>query len=72
MAAFNTDDLKWLGALVLLWIILTAMTEYSDNAKQIGQAFAGLILFGACYYLLPDSPSCKPRAISNIKNLWSK
>jgi hypothetical protein len=39
------------------------MTEYSDNAKVFGQAFAGLILMGALYAL-------GPQAIANIPNLW--
>jgi hypothetical protein len=56
---------KWLGALVLLWIILTALAEYSDNGAIFAKALAGLILFGALYYL-------GPQAMSNIKNIWSK
>jgi hypothetical protein len=60
---WNPTALKWLGATVLLWIVLSAMTEYSDNAKVFGQAFAGLILMGALYAL-------GPQAIANIPNLW--
>ena len=56
--------LKWLGALVLLWIILTALTEYSANAAIFGQALAGLVLLGALFYLGPD-------AIKNVKNVWA-
>ena len=60
---FDLSALKWLGSLVLLWIILTALTEYSPNTKRFGQAAAGLIIVGALYYLGPG-------AISNIPNLW--
>lgn len=60
---FDITALKWLGALVLLWIILAAMNEYSPNTAMFAKAFAGLILLGALYYLGPG-------AISNIPNLW--
>jgi len=60
---WDITALKWLGALALLWIILTALTEYSPNTKPFGQAFAGLILMGALYAL-------GPQAIANIPNLW--
>ena len=60
---WDPTALKWLGALALLWIILTALTEYSDNTRVFGQAFAGLILMGALYAL-------GPQAIANIPNLW--
>jgi len=63
--AFDLGALKWLGSLVLLWLILTAMTEYSPNMARLGKAMAGLILLGALYYLGPG-------AISNIQNLWKK
>jgi hypothetical protein len=63
-AAFDTAALKWLAALVLLWLILTALTEYSPNTKMLGQALAGLILLGALFYLGPG-------AISNVKNIWT-
>jgi len=62
--AFDLSALKWLGALVLLWIILTALTEFSPNTQMFGQALAGLILLAALFYL-------GPAAIGNIKNLWS-
>ena len=64
MSAMPLDVLKWLGALALLWIILTALSEYSPNGRTIGMALAGLILFGALY-------SLGPAAISNIKNVWN-
>lgn len=55
--------LKWLGALFLLWVILSALTEHGDsNSKNIARALAGLILFGALYYL-------GPQAITNAKQL---
>jgi hypothetical protein len=60
---WDITALKWLGALALLWIILTALTEYSENTRPFGQAFAGLILMGALYAL-------GPQAIENIPNLW--
>jgi len=63
-APWDITALKWLGALALLWIILTALTEYSPNTRPFGQAFAGLILMGALYAL-------GPQAISNIPNLWA-
>jgi len=63
MDPFDITALKWLGSLVLLWIILTALTEYSPNTAMFGKAMAGLILLGALYYLGPG-------AISNIQNLW--
>jgi hypothetical protein len=62
-AAWDQGALKWLASLVLLWLILTALTEYSPNAKMFGQAFAGLILVGALFYL-------GPTAIANVKNIW--
>jgi hypothetical protein len=62
--AFDLSALNWLAALVLLWIILTALTEYSPNAAMFGQALAGLILLGALFYLGPG-------AISNVKNIWT-
>lgn len=65
MQPFDITALKWLAALVLLWIILTALTEYSPNAAMFGKAMAGLIILGALYYL-------GPQAISNIPNLWKK
>lgn len=65
-AAFLPEALKWLGALFLLWVILTALSEHGDpNAKTIGNALAGLILLGALFYLGPG-------AISNVKNLWTQ
>ena len=64
-AAFLPTALKWIAALFLLWIILTALTEWNDNAKKLGEGFAGLILFGVLYKLGPD-------AITNVKNVWSK
>ena len=63
-APWDITALKWLGALALLWIILTALTEYSENTRPFGQAFAGLILMGALYAL-------GPQAIANIPNLWA-
>lgn len=64
--AFLPSALKWLGALVLLWIILTALSEHGDpNARTIGRALAGLILLGALFYLGPG-------AISNVQNLWTQ
>lgn len=55
--------LKWLGALFLLWVVLTALSEHGDpNAANIGRALSGLILFGALYYL-------GPQAIKNAKTL---
>jgi hypothetical protein len=63
---FLPSALKWLGALVLLWIILTALSEHGDpNAKNIGRALAGLILLGALFYLGPG-------AMSNVRNLWTQ
>jgi hypothetical protein len=62
--AFDVSALKWLGALVLLWLILTALTEYSSNTQIFGQALAGLVLLGALFYLGPD-------AIKNVQNIWS-
>jgi hypothetical protein len=62
-AAWDQGALKWLASLVLLWLILTALTEYSPNAKVFGQALAGLILFGALFYL-------GPTAIKNVQNIW--
>jgi hypothetical protein len=62
-AAFDLSALKWLGALVLLWVILTALTEFSPNTQMFGQALAGLILLAALFYL-------GPAAIGNVKNLW--
>lgn len=57
--------LKWLGALFLLWVVLTALSEHGDpNAKNIGRALSGLILLGALYYL-------GPQAITNAKALVS-
>ena len=65
-AAFLPEAMKWLGALFLLWVILTALSEHGDpNAKRIGGALAGLILLGALFYLGPG-------AISNVKNLWTQ
>jgi hypothetical protein len=64
-AAFDLSGLKWLASLVLLWLILTALSEYSPNTKMLGQALAGLILLGALFYLGPG-------AISNVKNLWTQ
>jgi hypothetical protein len=65
-APFLPEALKWLGALFLLWVILTALSEHGDaNAKRIGGALAGLILLGALFYLGPG-------AISNVKNLWTQ
>jgi hypothetical protein len=70
MAPMLPAALKWLGALFLLWVVLTALTEHGDpNAKNIGRALAGLILLGALYYLGPDSPSGHPGAITNAKLL---
>jgi hypothetical protein len=63
--AFDLSGLKWLASLVLLWLILTALSEYSPNTKMLGQALAGLILLGALFYLGPG-------AISNVKNLWTQ
>jgi hypothetical protein len=60
---FLPAAMKWLGALALLWIVLTALTEYSPNTRQIGVGLAGLILFGALYYL-------GPTAMANIQHLW--
>ena len=65
MQPWLPDALKWLASLVLLWIILTALTEYSPNTAMLGKAMAGLIIVGALYYLGPG-------AISNIPNLWKK
>lgn len=62
-APFLPAAMKWLAALALLWIILTALTEYSPNMRQLGIGFAGLILVGALYYL-------GPKAIENAKHLW--
>jgi hypothetical protein len=64
-AAWDTSALKWLASLVLLWLILTALTEYSPNTKMLGQSLAGLILLGALFYLGPG-------AISNVKNIWTQ
>jgi hypothetical protein len=65
-AAFLPEAMKWLGALFLLWVILTALSEHGDpNAKRIGTALAGLILLGALFYLGPG-------AISNVTNLWTQ
>jgi hypothetical protein len=61
---WDLSFLKWLGALALLWIILTALTEYSANTKPFGQAFAGLILTGALYWM-------GPQAIANVSNIWA-
>ncbi len=61
--AFLPAAMKWLGALALLWIVLTALTEYSPNTRQLGIGLAGLILVGALYYL-------GPTAIANVKHLW--
>lgn len=63
MEPFDLGALKWLAALVLLWLILTALSEYSANGAMLGKAMAGLILLGALYYL-------GPQAIGNIPNLW--
>lgn len=62
-AAFLPQALKWLAALVLLWIILTAMSEGNDTTRRFGQALSGLILMGALYYL-------GPTAIHNVQYLW--
>jgi hypothetical protein len=62
-AAWDRGALKWLASLVLLWLILTALTEYSPNAQMFGQALAGLILVGALFYL-------GPTAIKNVQNIW--
>lgn len=65
-AAFLPSAMKWLGALFLLWVILTALSEHGDpNARTIGNALAGLILVGALFYLGPG-------AISNVRNLWTQ
>jgi hypothetical protein len=64
-AAFDLSGLKWLASLVLLWLILTALSEYSPNTKMLGQALAGLILLGALFYLGPG-------AIANVKNIWTQ
>ena len=65
-AAFLPEALKWLGALFLLWVVLTALEEHGDpNARTIGHALAGLILLGALFYLGPG-------AISNVRNLWTQ
>jgi len=65
MQPFDLTALKWLASLVLLWIILTAMSEAGPNMATFGRGLAGLILFGALFYLGPG-------AISNIPNLWKK
>jgi hypothetical protein len=64
-APWDQDALKWLASLALLWLILTALTEYSPNTKMLGQALAGLILVGALFYL-------GPTAIKNVGNIWQK
>jgi hypothetical protein len=65
-APFLPEALKWLAALFLLWVILTALAEHGDpNAHNIGRALAGLLLLGSLYYLGPG-------AMSNIKNLWTQ
>src|SRR5215472_4087328 len=47
MQPFDLTALKWLGALVLLWIILTALSEYSPNTALLAKGMAGLILLSA-------------------------
>jgi hypothetical protein len=64
-APWDQGALKWLASLALLWLILTALTEYSPNTKMFGQALSGLILLGALFYLGPG-------AMSNIQNVWTQ
>src|SRR5215471_17531988 len=61
--AFLPAAMKWLASIALVWIVLTALTEYSPNMRQIGVGLAGLILVGALYYL-------GPTAIKNAQHLW--
>ena len=59
MAKASGDVLKWLAALLLLWLILTAMKE-SGPLSQVAAPMAGLILAGALFYM-------GPTAIKNVQ-----